>query len=475
MSFWRHSPSRARSRTAWSAIRVFVVSAALSYGLVGHGDPLTLLGWPAGDQPVIAATSAPAGPAAQSGLLPVVTGPPAAGSPGLLPAAELATVSLTPALAGPAAEAGHLRVVTGHIAVGSTIVASLHGQGVSDAVIYEIANALEHSFDFRQARAGDFYAVITDENGDLLSFEFRRGRGDIYRLDRKPGGALQPRAEEKPLERRVVQLGGVVHTTLFDSLTELGEKAEIAQRLADVFAWDFDFARQTRPGDEFRMVFEKFYDRDGFVRYGKLLAARYASSSRELTAFYFEDEEGRGDYYTPDGNSVRRSFLRAPLTYTRVSSGYTKSRLHPIFKVRRPHEGIDYAAPTGTPVWAVANGSVSFIGWKGGFGKLVQVKHENGYVSYYGHLSRFSKRLRVGSRVHQQDVIGYVGSTGYATGPHLDYRLQYKGRFVNPLGVKFAQGRPIPRGDRQRFDRLVESRSAELNEAAPALVLEAGM
>jgi murein DD-endopeptidase MepM/ murein hydrolase activator NlpD len=376
----------------------------------------------------------------------------------------------------PEATPGHLRLVTGRIPTGGTVGGALREQGISDPVVLEITQALRPAFDFRQARAGDFYAVIMDESGEFLSFEFRRGRTDVYRLDRKPGGELEPQADEAPLERRVVQLGGVVRTSLFEALGELGEGAEIASRFAEVFAWDFDFSRQTRPGDEFRMVFEKFYDRDGFVRYGKVLAGRYASSKgRELTALYFEDEAGHGDYYTPDGNSVRRSFLRAPLTYTRISSGYSKARLHPILKVRRPHEGIDYAAPRGTPVWAVANGTVSFAGWKGGYGRLVQVRHDNGYVSFYGHLSRFANGVRAGRRVQQQDVIGYVGSTGLATGPHLDYRLQYKGRFVDPLKVKFAQGRPIPPSARPAFERVVESRMAELNEATPAFVLEAAM
>jgi murein DD-endopeptidase MepM/ murein hydrolase activator NlpD len=475
---------------------VFALSASASYALVSHVETSGVIGRP---RPELSSAAEPRMPGTDVPFARVEPGPgasPAIPRPAAVASQEtsvvqvaeppLAPTNLLPALAlepaspvplVPRDEASeHVRVVTGHVPVGGTVASSLRGQGISDALIHEIAVALEPAFDFRNARAGDLYALITDGRQELLSFEFRRGRSDVYRLERRPGGALEPQVDGASLERRVVQLGGVVRSSLFEALGELGEGAEIAQRFADVFAWDFDFSRQTRPGDEFRMVFEKYYDRDGFVRYGKMLAARYATAGRrEMTALYFEDDGGPGDYYTPDGKCVRRSFLRAPLTYTRISSGYSRSRLHPVLKIRRPHEGIDYAAPTGTPVWAVADGTVSFVGWKGGYGRLIQVRHDNGYVSFYGHLSRYAQGLRVGRRVRQQDVIGFVGSSGLATGPHLDYRLQLKGRFVDPLRVTFAQGRPIAPASRERFERVAESRLAELNEAVPAFVLEAAM
>ncbi len=223
------------------------------------------------------------------------------------------------------------------------------------------------------------------------------------------------------------------------------------------------------------MVFEKFYDREGFVRYGNILAAQYRSGARQFTALYFEDKDGYADYYTPDGNSVRRTFLRAPVNYTRISTRYSKSRLHPILKVRRAHEGIDYAAPTGTPVWAVADGEVVFKGREGGFGRLLKVRHNNGYISYYGHLSAYAQGLQVGSRVQQKQVIGRVGRTGLATGSHLDYRLKLGGRFVDPLKVKFPAGRPVTVIAQPHFAEVRDLRLAELLEVSPALVLEAAM
>jgi hypothetical protein len=384
--------------------------------------------------------------------------------------------SEAPSLPSPPPElrSATLEVVRGRIGRGGTIAASLQELNISPAMIHRISTAMRPVFDFRRAQASDRFALVRDDQGELRSFEFRRGRRDIYRIERDGEGAMTPSHAAVPVELRVVHLGGIIDKSLFQSLVDLGEGPHLVNELADIFAWDFDFSSQARPGDEFRMVFEKFYDRDGFVRYGMILAAQYRSAARDLTALYFEDDDGYGDYFTLDGNSVRRTFLRAPVKYSHISSRYTRSRLHPILKIRRPHYGIDYAAPSGTPVWAVADGVVEGIGWSGGFGRLIRVRHNNGYVSYYGHLSRFGAVER-GSQVRQKQVIGYVGESGLATAPHLDYRLKTKGKFVDPLRVKFPKGEPISVSARDRFERVKDSRLAELNAAQPAVVLEAAM
>jgi murein DD-endopeptidase MepM/ murein hydrolase activator NlpD len=368
-----------------------------------------------------------------------------------------------------------LDVITGTIPRGGTIVGVLGEHGITAGQVYEIAAAMRPVFDFRNARPDDFFALERNDENEVLSFEYRRGRSDIFRAERHEDGHYLASHAPAPLERRVLQLGGVIETTLFAALVDLGEHPELVNELADIFVWDFDFSSQTRPGDEFRLVFEKFYDRKGFVRYGAILAAQYRAESRDMTAVYFEDESGYGDYFTPAGNSVRRTFLRAPVKYSRISSRYSNSRLHPILKVRRPHHGIDYAAPSGTPIWAVADGEVIYKGRNGGFGRLVKVRHNNGYVSYYGHLSRFGGGMRVGSRVTQKQVVGYVGSSGLSTGPHLDYRLKVNGRFVDPLRVKFPKGEPISVESADVFQSVLARRMQELNSAQPALVLEAAM
>jgi murein DD-endopeptidase MepM/ murein hydrolase activator NlpD len=373
---------------------------------------------------------------------------------------------------GPVEPSSFPRAVTGRIRNGETLAAELRSQGVSPALIDGIGRGMRPVFDFRYARAGDTFVLTRDHEGRLSSFEFQRGRRDLYRLRPGADGEFLASHEEVPVVRRVQRLGGVIHGSLFETMVALGEAPDLVHDFADIFAWDIDFSKQTRPGDEFRAVFEKFYDRDGFVRYGKVLAADYRTDQEEFVAVYFEDDDGYGAYYRPNGESVRRTFLRAPVKYTRISSRYSKSRLHPILGVRRPHEGVDYVAPIGTPVWAVADGVVVFQGWSGGFGRLVKVRHPLGYVSYYGHLSRYAEGIGKGTRVRQKQVIGYVGATGLASGAHLDYRLRVNGRFVDPLRVKLPRGEPIQVQNRDRFLSVKDVMLQELVGTSPALAME---
>jgi murein DD-endopeptidase MepM/ murein hydrolase activator NlpD len=368
-----------------------------------------------------------------------------------------------------------LTIVTGRVPRNGTLSGALRGSGVAPEMVETVARSLRGVFDVRSARPGDFYALIRDSSSQLLSFEYQRGRAEVYRVERDSAGNLVASHEAAALERRVIQLGGVVKRSLFDALTDLGESPALVHAFTDIFAWDFDFSTQTRPGDEFRLVFEKYYDKDGFVRYGRVQAAEYRAARKDFVAVWFEDESGTGGYYSPDGNSLKRSFLAAPLKYSRISSRYTMSRLHPILHSRRPHEGVDYAAPVGTPVWAVADGEVVFAGWSGGFGRLIRVKHHNGYVSSYGHLSRFARGLSVGQHVAQKQLIGFVGATGLATGPHLDFRLAQNGRFLDPLRLRIDAGEPVPPRSRSRFVKLREMRLGELRDAQPSLVLDAAM
>jgi murein DD-endopeptidase MepM/ murein hydrolase activator NlpD len=458
---------RSPKALAWTAALIFSVSAVLSYALISSPD--------GSGQLVAAAELKGRDPETVEMETGEAAGVQVPGQEGGMGGPLEAPYEPAQSSSGPVPAGTRLDVLTGRVPYGGTIAEALRTHGVSNQMIHEVATAMRPVFDFRHAHPEDFFALIQDDAGELLSFEFRRGRSDIYRVERAADGGLSAHHLQAPLERRVVQLGGVIESSLFESMIELGERSDLVNELADIFAWDFDFSRMTRPGDEFRLVFEKYYDREGFVRYGTILASRYKTATVDMTAIYFEDDEGYGDYFTPEGNSVRRTFLRAPLKYSRISSRYSHSRLHPILKVRRPHHGLDYAAPVGTPVWAVAGGQVTQVGWSGGFGRLVKVRHDNGYVTFYGHLSRFADALRKGDRVEQKQVIGYVGSSGLSTGPHLDYRLNVRGRFVDPLKVNFPTGKPIAVKSRERFLTVRDIRLAELNAARPALILEAAM
>jgi murein DD-endopeptidase MepM/ murein hydrolase activator NlpD len=283
------------------------------------------------------------------------------------------------------------------------------------------------------------------------------------------GEALAPRHWEAERLLGRARIASVITSSLYESIEQLGEDPRLAGAFADIFAWDVDFSRAVRPGDEFSILYERVFrvspaGERVYQGPGRILAARYDGADGKHEALYFEPEKGQGGYYRPDGTSVRRQFLRAPLSYRRISSRYSLSRLHPILKVRRPHQGIDYAAPTGTPVWSVGDGRVVFRGRQGGFGNMVKIRHSNGYETWYGHLSGFAKGLAVGQRVSQKQVIGYVGSTGLATGPHLDFRMKRQGHYVNPARIFSPTSDPIPE---QEYGRFAAQRDRVLDELAP--------
>jgi murein DD-endopeptidase MepM/ murein hydrolase activator NlpD len=231
-----------------------------------------------------------------------------------------------------------------------------------------------------------------------------------------------------PHETKLEYVEGTIQSSLFQTINQLNEGDQLAMDLADIFSCDLDFHTDLQPGDSFRLYVEKQYQEGKFKKYGKIRAAEFVNRGNQYTGFYFTDPAGHSDYYNGKGQSVRREFLKSPIKFARVSSRFSRSRFHPILKKFRPHLGIDYAAPEGTPIVSAANGRVQFAGNKGGFGRFIQISHPNGMVSMYGHLSRFSRGIHAGSNVNQGEVIGFVGATGLATGPHLDYRITRGGK-----------------------------------------------
>ncbi len=361
-------------------------------------------------------------------------------------------------VASPPEPEPELRVAQGTVEAGSTLSGALAEHDVPPGLTDRIAREMRPVFDFRRAREGHRFRLVHTPEGELVSFDYRVSPLERYRLTPGEEDAWLAEREEVPLERRRARLAGLVTSSLYDSIQQLGESPQLAHDVAGIFAWDVDFTHGVQPGDEFRVVYERLYlVEDGeeiYVGPGRVLAARYRGNTGEYTAVYYEPEEGRGGYYRPDGTSVERQFLAAPVSYTRISSRYSPARFHPILGVWRPHHGIDYAAPWGTPVWSVANGKVIHKGWAGGFGRLVKVRHANGYVSYYAHLSRFANGIALGSVVQQKQVIGYVGSSGLATGPHVCYRMTRGGRYVNPTSLRVPAGEPIVAQRRVEFEQV---------------------
>jgi murein DD-endopeptidase MepM/ murein hydrolase activator NlpD len=263
---------------------------------------------------------------------------------------------------------------------------------------------------------------------------------------------------------RVVAVTGRVERSLFQAIDDVGEQPQLVIALVNVFEWDFDFTADTRTGDRFRLIVEKRYAGDTFVNYGRILAAQYSSDRRLLTGIGWGRD--RFSYYDLTGRSLRKSFLKSPLEFTRITSRFTYARPHPILGGTIPHLAVDYAAPGGTAVRAVADGTVTHAGWDGGYGIAVRLRHRSGYGTVYAHLSRVGPGISRGARVNQRQVIGYVGSTGLSTGPHLHYEVVKGGQRVNPLNEKFIPGDPIAAPERAAFDERTRELLARLESDA---------
>jgi murein DD-endopeptidase MepM/ murein hydrolase activator NlpD len=276
-------------------------------------------------------------------------------------------------------------------------------------------------------------------------------------------GAFQVRRLPIPYEVRTERVRGVINSSLFETVNSIGEEDGLALLLADIFAYDIDFILDIRAGDSFQALVEKRY-RDGKpAGYGKLLAAEFTNQGTTHQAIRFKDGSRPEAYYAPDGQSRRQQFLRAPLEFSRISSGFTMRRFHPIANTWRAHPAIDYAAPTGTPIRSVGDGIVVDKGFSSGNGNYVKIRHNNGFATMYLHMSRHGK-ISQGSRVAQGQVIGYVGSTGLATGPHLCFRMTRNGAPVNPAKVRSIAAEPISRGNLAAFKAQVAAIRAQLSE-----------
>ncbi|MBI4482642.1 MAG: M23 family metallopeptidase [Acidobacteria bacterium] len=284
--------------------------------------------------------------------------------------------------------------------------------------------------------------------GNLQRLEYEID-DDRYLVVTPDGHGFRSAVERYQQQVRVVGLMGQIEDSLFNAVTDLGEEDQLALELDEIFRWDLDFYTDPRRGDTFKVIVEKVYREGRFLRYGGVLAAEYVNDGRRHEAIRFAGPSGKVDYYDGQGKSVRKEVLRSPLKFGRVTSRFSRRRFHPILRHFRPHLGIDYAAPAGTPVQAVAAGRVLFAGWSGGSGRMVKIRHNQDLISHYLHLSRI--RVRPGQRVEQGDVIGHVGSTGLATGAHLDFRIQSRNRFVNFLALKPPPAHPVPREQWEQF------------------------
>jgi murein DD-endopeptidase MepM/ murein hydrolase activator NlpD len=345
---------------------------------------------------------------------------------------------------------------------GDTIGSLLSRLQVDDPEASAYLQSARHVRSLYQLVPGRTVRVVTSDSGKLVTLRYLNGDGTELVVEKRGNDFF---ALEQPLvtQQRLLMSSGEIQSSLFAATDAAGLSDAVAVQLADVFSSEVDFHRDLRPGDRFAVVFEAFYSNGEFIRTGRIVVAEFTNAGHTSRAAYFEDAQGRGGYYTPEGRNMRKSFLRSPLEFSRISSGFSTSRFHPVLNTWRAHKGVDYAAPVGTRVKATADGYVQFYGRQGGYGNLVVLRHRNGYNTAYGHLSGFVKGLRVGQRVNQGDVIGYVGRSGLATGPHLHYEFRVNGVHQNPLKLAVPPGPSITADVRPSFEAALQPLLEQLN------------
>jgi len=345
--------------------------------------------------------------------------------------------------------------ITHSVSPGETLSASLIENGITQDAATTIVTELNKVFNLKKSRENDYYEAVVSTSGALYSFSYYPSRGlkyyEIYSTTSTTAATpskFAARELDLPVQSVIRKSRGSIKTSLWEAMSSDGIEGELIIRFAEIFSSYVDFLTDTREGDEYKVIWEEKVISGGGknrVIIEKIIAASYSNRGERYTAVGFapQDNPEEYEYYSPEGKSLRLAFLRAPLSYRRISSYFSGARYHPILRIARPHHGIDYVAPAGTPVSSIGDGTVRARSWHDGYGNLVRIKHPNGYETYYGHLSRFAK-ISVGSRVRQGQVIGYVGMTGLATGPHLHFEIRQAGRPLNFLKIKLPAAKKIP-------------------------------
>lgn len=330
----------------------------------------------------------------------------------------------------------NLKYISGNFK--TTLEKELINAGLSLTERASVIKAYTGNINFKALNERDEYTIVLSSSGNFISIDIDKGEA-IYSVNKKQGGYF---FEKTPsfIYITTVSVSGRIKSILWDSMIYKNVPPDVILSYADIFAWQIDFLTDVRDGDEFVVVYEVKRNRNGKVLSNRVIAGYYNGlvTGKKFCVYY------KDDYYDENGESARSMFLKAPLQYRRISSYFSYKRFHPILKIVRPHLGIDYSAPIGTPVSSVADGVVVYKGWNGGYGNFVEIKHAMNYYTSYGHLSKFASNIYVGKKIKQGDVIGYVGMTGLATGPHLDFRIRQGERYLNYLKLKRASNKKLP-------------------------------
>lgn len=331
------------------------------------------------------------------------------------------------------------------VTTGSTVFTLLKTAGISVMDIHDVERVAKPIVDLRNVRKGSAFVISWRDSSqkELTQVEYVASQVKSFIFRKLADDEWTAESIEKPVEVRKVTFVGNVKSNLWESAENAGMDTSLIGSLAEIFAWQIDFARAVRQGDQWRLTVEQKFVDGQFFAWGNILAAEYKNGEDVYTGVRFPQTGPHASYYFPDGSSLKRMFLKSPIKFARITSRFTNSRFHPIYKRNQAHNGVDYAAPPGTPIMSVGNGVVAFVGRKGSAGNMIRIRHNGTYQTAYCHLSAYAKGLRQGDRVNQGEVIGYVGSTGAATGPHLHFAFYENDTFVDPLGRKFPSADPV--------------------------------
>jgi murein DD-endopeptidase MepM/ murein hydrolase activator NlpD len=343
---------------------------------------------------------------------------------------------------------------------GDTLQGTLLRYGLTPASANDLIKQLQPFYDPRKMHAGDTFRLLLDHENEIQGLE-HSADGAIVRVTSTENGWAAKR-HEVPFVRESKVIRGNIRGSLFEDGVDAGLSPPQIHKLVNLFEYEIDFFSDLRRGDDFSVIFEEKQYANGHREQGKLLAAEIQAGGSPYQIFYYQGKRQKGSYYDNRGEALMKAFLRAPLNYRRISSPFRINRRHPIFRTVRPHQAIDYAAPTGTPVVAVGHGQVTFSGVRGGYGRMVEIRHNDGYVSRYAHFSRIPKAIREGKSISRGEVVGYVGQTGHATGPHLHFEMLKKGRKINFLDLKLASEDRLTGSELQEFLALREKKLALL-------------
>lgn len=362
------------------------------------------------------------------------------------------------------------------IAHGQTLGQILQARLVQPSDIFPALEALRRVFDPRRLKPGQELQLMVDSTGALHQLTYQASPELLIHVKRAETGDFHTAFDSLRVVPQVNFLAGEINATLYEALVASGESPELLLAYTDIFQWDVDFFIDTRKGDRFRLLYEKLFvekenGRREFVRYGKVLAATYEQVDTSYFACFYSDSTGRSGYFDRNGGSFQKTFLKSPLNYRRISSFFSYGRRHPILKKVRAHTGVDFAAPQGTPVTSTADGTIAKMDWEGGYGNCVIVAHKNHFTTLYGHLSKYAADLKVGDNVKQGQVVGYVGTTGLSTGPHLHYTMYLNGKPMDPLRLRPASADPLAPEQLQNFVKLRDHMLAWLdkNQALAAI------